>query len=186
MNILIRILRNKKLKHTQRRNGSDTVVLEDTRWIFAHRFKLSKEFQQSNISDFLEFVQKMDFYYEDVNYSENKVSRMVRTHGPFTLEKITKTDYQLLTKDEMLKKIDSILRDPNFTYENEHPFPESFTIEGLNLIKSFLDHDTEILFLTKKFERTDRDCWWRYDFWAEFILRTRSKKIGVMISFGSD
>jgi hypothetical protein len=170
--------------YKQIRSSTNTIVVFDNRWANTQTFALSDEVCEFDLFYFLEEIQNLEIYWEDV--ATHRSRYLLRTHGPFTLRDITRKDYVQLRHDELSNFIESTLADPKFANLHSGNFPKKFVDECKELVLSFLNEDTEILFLNRPFSTYKDECWWRYGYWAELIFRSKTKKTGVLITFGED
>ena len=166
------------------RSSNETIVVYDARWAYTQTFALSEEDCEFDLFYFLEEVQNLEIYWQDVRTNPSRYP--LRTHGPFTLRDITRKDYVEVQHEELSNVVDRILTDPEFTQLRTGNFPQEFIDECKELVFSFLFEDTEILFLNKPFCAGNEECWWRYGYWAELLFRSRDKKLGILITFGED
>lgn len=152
--------RNRKL-HTQERDGGKTVVIIGYSWVCCETLKLSSDLKGDK-GQFLDSFRTKEIYYEDVNFSFNGGEyELIRCHGPYRIEEVSKKDYKEIVLTEALELVAETLLNPDFSCDET--FVTSFGKEVEELLISKLSDKNEIFWLSKVYN-SQSEWNWRYDF----------------------
>lgn len=161
-------------------DGHNWIALhQNFKWVICNRYECTPGLLRTKEA-FLEELKLKDFYTEAVNWTGEMGTEVVYFHGPYRLSEVSSDSYVVVRDRQALEILKNTLDDEAF--HNGEAFDEKFKTQVLDQIGSLFFNQEEIYWLSKKYEQDMQN--WRYDFWAEFIVRM--EKEFYYITIGED
>lgn len=163
-----------------KKDGHNWIALhQNFKWVICNRYEYTPGLLRTKEA-FLEELKLKDFYTEAVNWTGETGTEVVYFHGPYRLSEVSYDSYVVVSDRQALEILKNTLDDEAF--HNGEAFDEKFKTQVLDQIGSLFFNQEEIYWLSKKYEHDMQN--WRYDFWAEFIVRM--EKEFYYITIGED